>query len=49
VSHTVEPPNKGHFGTTLFVLCKEAVLFGRLKMYYNYREDVFWDLKSCPL
>ena len=46
---TVEPLNKGHFGTALFVLCKEVVLFGRLKMYKNYREELFWDLKLCPL
>ena len=26
---TVEPLNKGHFGTALFVLRKEGVLFGR--------------------
>ena len=39
---TGEPPNKGHFGTTPFILCKEAVLFGRFKMYWNYKEDVFW-------
>ena len=25
--YTLEPPNKGHFGTSHFVLCREAVLF----------------------
>jgi zinc transporter 2 len=30
---TVEPPNKGHFGTKCFVLCIEVVLFWRFKMY----------------
>ena len=46
---TVEPLNKGHFGTNLFVLCKEIVLFGRLKTYKNYIRELFWDLKLCPL
>ena len=27
-------PNKGHFGVGLFVLCKEVVFFGRLKIMY---------------
>ena len=46
---TVEPPSKEHSGTALFVLCKEIVLFGRFTMYLNYREELFWDLKLCPL
>ena len=46
---TVEPMNKGHFGTALFVLCKEVVLFGRLETYKHYMEELFWDLKLCPL
>ena len=29
----MEPPNKGHFKTTLFALYKEVVLFERLKIY----------------
>ena len=45
----VEPLNKGHFGTAIFVLCKEGVLLGRLKMHKNYREELFWDLKLYPL
>ena len=45
----MEPPNKGHFGTAPFVLCKEVVLFGRSKMYKQYMEELFWDLKLCPL
>ena len=28
---TVEPPNKGHFGTSRFVLCREVVLSQRLR------------------
>jgi hypothetical protein len=36
-------------GTVPFVLCKEVVLFGRSKRYRNYREELFWDLKLCPL
>ena len=28
---TVEPPNKGHFGTSHFVLCREGVLFSEVK------------------
>ena len=46
---TVEPLNKVHFGTVLYVLCKEGVHFGRSKMYQNNREDVFWDFKLRPL
>ena len=46
---TVEPLNKGHFGTALFVLCKEVVLIGRSKMHKSYREELFWDPKLCPL
>ena len=38
---TVEPLIKGHFGTALFVFCKEGVLFGSSKMYKSHREDVF--------
>ena len=29
---TVEPPNKGHFGTGNFVLCKEVVLFSEVEI-----------------
>ncbi len=32
----MEPPSKGHFGTSHFVPCREAVLFQRLKMYCKY-------------
>ena len=32
----MEPPNNGHFGAALFVLCKEVVLFGRLKVYIKH-------------
>ena len=42
---TLEPVNKGHLRAVSFVLCKEVVLFGRFKMYWNYREYyIFWDL-----
>ena len=44
--YTVEPPNKGQ---TSFVLCKEVVLFGWIKMFSNYKEEMFCDLKLCPL
>ena len=40
IVNTVEPLNNGHFGTALFVLCKEVVLFGRLKMYKHYVEEL---------
>ena len=30
---TVKPPNKGHFGTSHFVLYREVVLLQRSKMY----------------
>ena len=46
---TVEPPNRGIFGTAPFVLCGEVVLFGRSKLYRNYREELFQDLKLCLL
>ena len=38
---TVQPPNNGHFGRALFVLCREVALFGRFKMYYNYKDNYF--------
>ena len=38
---TVESLNKGHFETAiLIVLCKDIVLFGGFKMYWNYREGL---------
>jgi hypothetical protein len=30
--------NTGHFGTAPFVLCREVVLFGWSKMYWNYKK-----------
>ena len=33
ICNTVESPNEGHFGAAIAVLCKEVVLFGRLKLY----------------
>ena len=42
LSDTVEPPSKGHFGTTLFVLCKEVILFGRFKMYKTIGKMYSW-------
>ena len=30
VLHTVEPPNRGHFGTAAFVLSSEVVLFSEV-------------------
>ena len=35
----MESPNIGHLGGAYFVRCKEVVLFGRFKMYWNYREQ----------
>ena len=40
--NTVEPVNKGHFGTAPFVLSKEVVLFGRRKMYKKYGKLMIW-------
>ena len=31
-TYTVEPPNKGHFGTGNFVLCREVVLFSEVQI-----------------
>ena len=45
----MELPNEGNFGIAPFVLCKEVVFFGKNKMYKNYREELFWSLKLCPL
>ena len=45
---TVERPDKGHFGTALFVLCKEVVLFGRLKMY-KYCGRSYFGTSGCVL
>ena len=40
---TVEPPNKGHFGASHVVLCREAVLFRNvLVLWGRYSEE-------CPL
>ncbi len=33
---TVEPPSKGHFGTSHFVPCREVVLFSEVEMYCIY-------------
>ena len=43
---TVEPPNKGHFGTSHFVLYREAVLFLEVKNVL-----VQWEgcAEMCPL
>ena len=30
VGYTVEPPNRGHFGTVAFVLSSEVVLFSEV-------------------
>ena len=46
---TLEPLNKGHFGTAPFVVRKEGALFGRSKMYKKHMKDVFKDFKLCPL
>ena len=34
--HAVESPNKGQFRVASFVLCKEFVLFGRVKNVRTY-------------
>ena len=37
----MDSPNRGHFGTTLFVLCEEVVLFGRLKCIRTIGKRIF--------
>jgi len=32
-TYTVEPPNRGHFGTAAFVLSSEVVLFSEVVYY----------------
>ena len=36
IDSTVEPPSKGHFGTSHFVPCREAVLFLEVEMHCIY-------------
>ena len=33
IPYTVEPPNRGHFGTAAFVLSSEVVLFSEVVLY----------------
>ena len=33
IVYTVEPPNRGHFGTAIFVLSSEVVLFSEVVLY----------------
>ena len=50
IQHTVQwDLQVRHFRAASFVLCKEVILFGRFGMYWDYREELFWDLKPCPL
>ena len=43
---TVEPPNKGHFGTSHFVFCREVVLFSDVKNVLLQWER---GIEQCPL
>ena len=47
VSQYVGPPNKGHFGGSHVVLCREVVLFLRSKMYWSYGNRVSF-MSGCP-
>ena len=41
---------KGHPGRVPFVICNQIVSLGGAKcVYKNYREELIWDLKLCPL
>ncbi len=46
VRDTMEPLNKGHFGTSHFVPCREAVLFSEVE---NVLHIHFWGYWKCPL
>ena len=41
--YTVEPPNKGHFGISHVVLCREVVLFSEVQNVWE------WYFEECPL
>ena len=43
VSTTVEPLNKGHFGASHVVLCREVVLFSEVQNVWE------WYFEECPL
>ena len=45
----MESLNKGHFGTVILSFVRRLYLIGQSKMYWNNRENIFWDLKLCPL
>ena len=55
--YTVEPPNKGHFGSRGFVLCSEVVpisevhYFSSTKLFYNayYSVQVIMVMKEVSL
>ena len=46
--NTVEPPNKGHFGTSHFVLCWEVVLFLEVKNEWERCPELRPLLGGCP-
>ena len=47
---TVEPPNKGHFGSASFVLYSEAVLWWEVQNHYRKHHNNFNRCHSgCPL
>ena len=45
----MEPLNKGHLGTALFVLCKEVVLFGRLNVLKLLGLRIYFGTSSLVL
>ena len=51
--YTVEPPNKGHFGTNInsavLSLVERLSSSRRFSMYENHREDNILRLEQCPL
>ena len=49
---TVEPLNKGHFGSSLFVLYREVVLCSEAKLHYSHTFGAklcvhYWEVVPC--
>ncbi len=44
-NYTMEPPSKGHYGTSHFVPCRETVLFSEVENVLHKIISVhFWDI-----
>ena len=46
--YTVESLNEGSFGTIILSFVRRLSSIEKSKMYWNYREKTFWDLKLYP-